>query len=305
MTRNSWNGMAVLTAAVAVLAGIASALGVFARGDGATALVTSVRGETYEMALNGVYANNAQRVVAEGVGWDVFTLLIAVPALMLTVPGVRRGALAPRLLASGLLGYFVYMYLEYAVTWAFGPLFVLFVAIFATSLAGLVWFGTEIARSGIAGRFGPQFPVRSWASISIGLGVLLSLLWLQRIFVGLTADPIKLDGETTMTVQALDLGLVIPAAIFTAILALRRRAVGYILSAAFAVTYLAMTSAITAMLLSAWAVEGTLEIVPVSVFVVAGTASIVVITRMYRSITAETAQSGQPRLNQTVGAIPG
>jgi hypothetical protein len=305
MTRNTWNGMAALCAAVAVLAGIASALGVFARGDGATALVTSVRGETYEMAVNGVYAYNAQRVVAEGVGWDIFTLLIAVPALMLTVPGVRRGAFAARLLASGLLGYFVYMYLEYAVTWAFGPLFLLFVVIFATSLAGIVWFGTEIAASGIEGRFTERFPVRSWATISIGLAALLSMLWLQRIFVGLTAEQIKIDGETTMTVQALDLGVMVPAAIFTATLALRRRAVGYVLSAVFAVTYLAMTSAITGMLLSAWAVEGQLEIVPVTIFVVAATASIVVITRMYRSITAQAAQVGQPRLDQAVGAVPG
>jgi hypothetical protein len=297
--------MAVLCAAVAVLAGIASALGVFARGDGATALVTSVRGEVYDMALNGVYAYNAQRVVAEGVGWDIFTLLIAVPALILAVPGVRRGAFSARLAASGLLGYFVYMYLEYAITWAFGPLFLVFVVIFAMSLAGLIWFGTEIASSGIEGRFSARFPVRGWATISIGLGVLLSLLWLQRIFVGLTAEQIKLDGETTMTVQALDLGLMVPAAIFTATLALRRRAVGYVLSAAFAVTYVAMTSAITGMLLSAWAVEGQLEIVPITIFVVAGTASIVVITRMYRSITAQTRPIGQPGLNQAVGAVPG
>ena len=36
----------------------------------------TVRGGTYDVALNGVYANNAQRLVAEGVGWDVFTLIV-------------------------------------------------------------------------------------------------------------------------------------------------------------------------------------------------------------------------------------
>ena len=41
--------------------------------DGALATVTSARGETYDVATTGVYANNAMQLVAEGVGWDVFT----------------------------------------------------------------------------------------------------------------------------------------------------------------------------------------------------------------------------------------
>ena len=47
--------------------------------------------------------------------------------------------------AAGLFGYFVYQYLEYSVTWAFGPLFPLFIAIYAASLAGIVWLGVRAA----------------------------------------------------------------------------------------------------------------------------------------------------------------
>lgn len=56
------------------------------------------------------------------------TLALAVPALLAAVPAVARGSLRGRLLALGLLVYFFYQYLEYAVFWAFGPLFPLFVA---------------------------------------------------------------------------------------------------------------------------------------------------------------------------------
>ena len=60
------------------------AAGVFLRGNGAYDPSLSVRGETYEMATDGVYAFNAMRVVAEGIGWDVFTLAVAAPVLLIT-----------------------------------------------------------------------------------------------------------------------------------------------------------------------------------------------------------------------------
>mgnify|MGYP006353220049 CR=1 FL=1 len=53
---------------VGLLAATAAAIGVFARGSGASAPATSIRGEAYRYATDGVYAFNAVRVVAEGVG---------------------------------------------------------------------------------------------------------------------------------------------------------------------------------------------------------------------------------------------
>ncbi|HET9083745.1 MAG TPA: hypothetical protein VFN41_05020 [Candidatus Limnocylindrales bacterium] len=136
--------MAVFAVVVALMAALAAAVGVFARGDGSYEVVTSVRGVTYAMATSGVYAYNALRVVSEGVGWDVFTLFVAVPTLLAAATFVARGSFRGRLLASGLLGYFFYQYLEYAMTWAFGPLFPLFILIFGASLIGLVWFGASM-----------------------------------------------------------------------------------------------------------------------------------------------------------------
>ena len=253
-------------------------------------LVTSVRGETYEMATSGVYANNAMRIVAEGVGWDVFTLVIVVPALLLLVPLVMRGSFRGRLVAAGLLGYFTYMYLEYAVTWAFGPLFVVFVAIFAASLLGLVWIAATLASEGIADRFDERFPRRSWAALSVGMSVLLGALWFSRIGQALT-DGVSgyLHGETTMTVQALDLGLVVPISCLIAVLAWRRNDAGLVAASAFAVTYVAMSAAIASMLVSAWLVTGVIELPPIIVFAAACVLGIVIGTRMYISFRTDEA----------------
>jgi len=261
-------GVAALCAIVAGLAGIAAALGVFARGDGAFQTVTSVRGVTYEMATSGVYAYNSQRVVAEGVGWDVFTLFVAVPAMLVALPFVARGSFRGRLFAIGLLGYFFYQYIEYSVTWAFGPLFLLFIAIYAASIAGIAWLGVLLARTDIDRHADGRFPGRAFAVVSATLAVLLSMSWFQRIALGLGGDleAAGLRGETTMVVQALDLGLVVPATLFVAAMAWRRTPAGQVLAAVFAVTAVAMATAIVAMLISAGMVEGAFELPPLVIF---------------------------------------
>jgi hypothetical protein len=274
--------MAVLCAAIAIAAGTAAGAGVLVRGGG-TITVTSVRGETYEMASDGVYAFNAMRVVAEGIGWDVFTLVVAVPALLLASIWVARGSFRGRLVATGLLGYFAYMYLEYAVTWAFGPLFPAFIAIYGASLVGIVWFGAELARDGLTDRFTQAFPRRSWAALSVGMAFLLTVLWVERIVQGLSG-PVTLHGETTLTIQALDLGLVVPASVIIAILALRRLPFGLAAAAAFAVTFTALCAAIGSMLVSAWLVSGVLELVPIVVFALAAVGGLVIGLRMYAAV---------------------
>lgn len=98
MTGNTRVGIIALCLVIALLTGVASGAGLFLRGDGSFKPVVSVRGEHYEMATTGVYAYNAVRVVAEGIGWDIFTLLFAVPAL-------ARSSLRGRLFALGILGY--------------------------------------------------------------------------------------------------------------------------------------------------------------------------------------------------------
>jgi hypothetical protein len=292
-------GMAAICGVVAVLAAIASALGVLARGSGEFITVTSVRGETYDMARSGVYAWNAQRVVAEGVGWDIVTLFVAVPALVLAARLVARGSFRGRLFAVGLLGYFLYQYLEYAVTWALGPLFLLFVVIYATSLVGIAWIGWSLVKEHPATMFAERFPRRGWATLNLAMSALLTLLWLQRISMATRGEPGLLLGETTLTVQALDLGLLVPTSVLTAILVLRRTEIGYTLAASFGVTFAMMTTAIAAMLVSAAVIERTVEIVPLAIFALASLAAIALLIRSYRpaadaSRTAAVAQPVRP-----------
>ena len=119
------------------------------------------------------------------------------------------------------------------------------------------------------------------------MAFLLTVLWIGRIVEGLTG-PLTLHGETTMTIQALDLGLVVPIAVGTAILGLRRHAAAMAAATAFAVMFVAMCAAIGSMLVSAWLVTGVLELPPILVFAVAAGAGLVVGVRMYASVRTDT-----------------
>ena len=285
MTRRTQIGIVALCLAIALLTAGASAAGLFLRGDGAFESVTSVRGEQYEMATTGVYAYNAERVVAEGIGWDIFTLLFAVPALLAALPSVARGSLRGRLFALGILAYLFYQYLMYAVAWAFGPLFLLFIAIYGLSLAAIVWIVSTIPLNRLTELFSDRFPRRGMAVLCFLLAVMLLFMWLARILSAL-GGRIQgvLQGQTTLVVQALDLGLIVPLALLTGVVAWRGSAVGYLLSSIVVVKAVAMAATICAMLLSAWAYEGRLEVIPLAIFSVAAGVSAWLGIRIYRSL---------------------
>lgn len=259
---------ATLCAAVAVLMATAAAIGVFARGDGAALATTSIRGEPYAYVTSGVYAYNAARVVAEGVGWDWFTLLFAAPALLVVTPAVARGSLRGRLLALGLLAYGFYQYFMYAVTWAFGPLFPLFIVIYAASLIAAARILTTLPVHELPARLGPRFPRRGMAAVATIIAVALVGMWSARIVAGLRGDwdGAVLLGSTTMVIPAMDLGLVVPLCLWTAHAIRRGRPIGYLLAAILVVKGFAMGAAIVAMLLSAWADGGGLELPALAFF---------------------------------------
>lgn len=278
--------LALACVAIALLAAVASTAGIFLRGDGATREFVSERGEHVSVTTGGVYAHNPERVVAEGVGWDWVTLVVAVPALLALSAGIAKGSLRARLLAVGVLAYLLYQYLMYAVFWALGPLFPLFIVIYPLAAAAIVGIVSTVDVPRLPESVTERFPRRGMAVFSVLVAVLLLGMWTKRIVVGLSGDlaGAGLLGMPTLTVQAMDLGMLVPLALATAALLWRSRPWGYLMGSVFAVKGVTMAGAICAMLLSAWAVEGRLEVAPFAVFAAFALASGALAARMMRSV---------------------
>ncbi len=279
-------GPAALCVAVGLGAAGAAAAGVFLRGDGAAATATSVRGEVIPVVTGGVYAHNAVRVVAEGVGWDIVTLVLVAPVLVGVAPGVARASLRSRLVAVGICAYLFYQYLMYAVFWALGPLFPVFITLYAASAVAAVWLVSTIDVAALPRRVADSFPRRSMAVFCCAMALLLLGMWGGRIAAGVAGDleAARLEGATTLAVQALDLGMIVPAALATAVLVWRRRPWGYLMATVLAVKGVAMSAAICAMVVVAGAVEGHLEGAPLAIFGVAFVATGLLSRRMLASV---------------------
>lgn len=281
---------AVLGTLVGLLAIVAAGAGVFLRGDLATTTFTTVRGEIVDTVSSGLYRFNGLTVASEGVGWDIVTLFFVTPALLLVMPGVWRGGLRARLAATGLLAYFAYQYLEYAMFLAYGPLFLVYVAIFGLALSGLAVLAGTFDLTNIASLFSERFPRRAVVGLGSFMALLLSGMWLPMIVASWDQAVVEpLDGATTLVVQALDLGLLVPLGVFTAVLVWKRMSAGFVLASLVVVKAVAMPAAIVAMLVVEATTTGELAIAPIALFAATAAVAAVIGWRVFSSIRPDAA----------------
>ena len=287
--------LTVLVALVGLLAAIASAAGIFLRGDLATQPFVTFRGYNVDYVTSGVYRFNGINVGSEGIGWDLVTLLVIVPALALTLPSVLRGTLRGTLLAAGFLVYLLYQYAEYAMALAYGPLFPVYVGIVALSVSGIAVLLSRVDVVILPERFGPRFPRRAMVAFGLFMAILLGGMWLPLIARTLTETSVTdLHGGTTLVVQAFDLGFLVPLGLFTAVTVYRRLPVGYLLSAVVIVKGASIALGIVAMLVVEWLATGEPQVPPILVFGLTAMGSLAIAVRIYRGIDARQPSTAGP-----------
>ena len=206
------------------------------------------------------------------------------------MPLIYKGSVRGYLIAIGLLSYFFYQYFMYALGWAFSPLFLVYILVYILCMSGIVLAVSGINTKKLAEKIGRQFPEKGMAILCFAIVFLLIGMWLQRIVAAWQGDYEKamLFGQTTLVVQALDLGLIVPLALFTGVTILKRIPVGYILGSILAIKSVSMGGAISAMILSAWVVEKSLEVIPLVIFLAITIISAYLSFRMYKSIPNKT-----------------
>jgi hypothetical protein len=169
-------------------------------------------------------------------GYDLVTLAVAVPALLLGVVLSRRGSPRGRLLWLGTLFFAVYNYAIYVFGSAFNDLFLLHVAILTAAAAALTLGLRATDVDALAGRFGRRTPARPVAGVLAFLAVALGGMWVfYSLRFAVTGDP---PAESALVVPqaithlgyALDLSVLIPAYTIAAALLWRRAAWGFVLA---------------------------------------------------------------------------
>ena len=206
-----------LSSALAVLALIASAIGVFFPQIFRDAAVT---------------AGNAR-------GTDLVILAVAIPALLISMALTARGSLRAQIVWLGALGYILYNAVFFAFAVVFNPLFLVYVAALSLALWALVTLLMAVDIPRLRAGFSRGLPVRAIALYLIVTTLLFALTWLRDIVPALLSGetPVSLEGTKMLTnpIQVVDLAVGLPLTILAAIWLWQRRAWGYTLAGLFLV----------------------------------------------------------------------
>lgn len=203
---------------------------------GALMAVASLAGLT----VDGLYQDPAE-VVALLRGYDVVSLLLAVPTLAVCVLALRDSVRA-RLVLTGVLAYTLYAYAVLVFGTSFNDLFLVHVAVLSLSVWALVLTVRDLDVDAVGDRLRPGTPAR-WLSglfafLAVGLGGMWAYYDLRFAVTGQPPEEsmLVLPASGVHLAHALDLALLVPAYAVTAVLLWRRFAWGYLLAAVLLVS---------------------------------------------------------------------
>ena len=226
------NSLAVLSLLVAVLAVLASLVGLLYQDTGSTFPFTTVRGEHVQVYGQGLYR---YEIVRDGVGFkgaDLYVIVVAVPLVIISTVLARRGSIRWGLVLTGMLAYFLYNATSMAFGYAYNQLFLVYTALFAATLFATILALTSFDLPALPGRYSEKMPRKGIAALLFLVGVSLIMVWgvmdiLSPLLAGTSP---ALVGHTTLPTHALDMGLIATASFVAGVLLLKRFPFGYLLA---------------------------------------------------------------------------
>jgi len=243
----------VLVILMALLSGIAAASGIFTHNGPGPYSHESIRGETVEIYGKGIYQQMSADVAIQGIAQDYITLFIAIPVLLISLLSARRGSLRSRFLMAGTSMYFFVTYLFYTTMGMYNLLFLVYAAMIALSFFSLFLSVSTLNATLVATAFNDQTPVRSAGGLLIAISSSIALLWLSVVVPPLldgSVYPESLQHYTTLIVQGLDLGLLLPVAFVCGILLIRRHHFGFLGGTVYWIFLSFLMTALTAKLIA-------------------------------------------------------
>lgn len=240
-----------LIALIGLLAFLAASAGLFYETSGEPYAYTNHRGERVLINGHGLYFYDTVSTTAQMQGADVVTLVVGLPLLAISTWLAFQGSLRGRLLLTGTFGFFLYTYMSMSMLTAYNALFLIYVALFSLSLFAFVLSMLGYDLSTLPQHFSERLP-RGWiAGLMFLIGGFLSLAWLGKIVPPLfQATEPALENTTTLVIQSMDLGLIVPLAVVSGLLLLRRNPWGYLLTSVFVTKAITLGLAVSAMALN-------------------------------------------------------
>jgi hypothetical protein len=249
----------------------------------------SVHGEQVPLYARGLYANDSVSCAVQARGQDIVTLLLGIPLLAIGTFMRNAGRLRGKMLQGGAFGYMLYTYASYSFLSFYNGFFLLYVALFGLSLFSFIISMQDFGATEVADALKSRFPRRFLGSYLIAMGSLLALMWIGRIVPALLAGtpPVGIEHYATLVIQALDLGVVVPASIITGVLLVRKHPSGATFAAVLFIKLMTMAFALFAMMILMHRAGVELSLVEVLIFSILLGVGIVSSLVMFRSVSRD------------------
>lgn len=226
-------------------------------------------------------------------GQDLLTLVVAVPAFVVSLYYVSRGSLRGYVVWLGTTGYLLYTYASYSFMTAFNELYLVYTTLLWLTLFTFVG-GMARLDARVLKRTVGDGSVRWYVAFQALLVVLIGFLWLSEILpatlAGTTPSSITEAGLPTSVIYSLDLGIILPAFALSAYLLWKRHPWGYAFTAVLLVKIATLGGAVLAM---AWFMVRDGQPVPVPQIIIFGLLTAISLLLMGRFLCAISSQDQQ------------
>jgi hypothetical protein len=245
--------LTILVFLIVIFAIAATTMGIFSNDGSGQYAYTSIRGKTVMIYGKGLYKHMSAEVAPQGIAQDYVTLFIAIPLLIISFFKAREGSLKGRYLLAGTLGYFLVTYLFYTVMAMYNVMFLTYVILMGASFYSFILIILSFDTSALQDSFTPSIPVKTAGGFLVFTSIVIGLLWLSIIVPPLfdgTIIPLQVEHYTTLIVQGLDLGILLPAGFISGVLLVRKKPLGFLFGPVFFVFLSLLMTALSAKIIA-------------------------------------------------------
>jgi len=231
MKQKKWINLLIFI--IIIVTSIAALSGILSNEGQGTYQYESIRGQMITIYGKGIYRHMSKEVAVQGIAQDVVTLFVGIPLLLISLFLIKKAGLKARFLLTGTLGYFLVTYLFYTAMGMYNEMFMAYVVLLCAAFFAFLLMMFSFDLNQLPSFFSQNTPIKFVGGFLIFNTVAIAFLWLNIVLPPLfngTIYPPQVEHYTTLIVQGFDLGLLLPIAFVSAILFLKRKPIGYLLT---------------------------------------------------------------------------
>ena len=207
----------------------------------------------YGIFIPGTYERETASLAAQGRGQDLVDLFFILPLLILSLIFMLNHRKTAYFVYSGTVLYILYSFVIYSLGIHFNQLFLLYCLTLGLSLYAFILILNGLNSWKVKNWFGDKILYRSTAIFLLIIAVMFYLLWFKEIIPAIVNNTIPnsvSDYDLLVNpVHVMDIAIVLPGLIITALLLIRKHQLGYILTPIFLVFIINLAVALTGMVI--------------------------------------------------------